>query len=30
LESCPVCRQTFKGTRPTRNLLAEKMIEQLT
>jgi hypothetical protein len=30
LESCPVCRQNFRVTRPTRNLLAEKMIEQLT
>ena len=30
LESCPVCRQNFRGTQPTRNLLAEKMIEQLT
>ena len=29
LDRCPVCRQTFVGTPPTRNRLAEKMILKL-
>jgi hypothetical protein len=28
-ESCPICRPNFRLTPPTRNLLAEKMIQQL-
>jgi hypothetical protein len=28
-ESCPVCQQNFRETPPTRNLLAEKIIQQL-
>jgi hypothetical protein len=28
-ESCTVCRQNFRETPPTRNRLAEKMIQQL-
>ena len=30
LQSCPVCRQNFRQTPPTRNRLAEKMIERLS
>jgi hypothetical protein len=30
LQSCPVCRQNFRETPPTRNRLAEKMIERLS
>jgi hypothetical protein len=29
LESCPLCRQGFRGTPLARNRLAEKMISQL-
>jgi hypothetical protein len=29
MPSCPMCRQNFGLTPPTRNRLAEKMIEQL-
>jgi hypothetical protein len=30
LQSCPVCRQNFRKTPPTRNRLAEKMIQRLS